>query len=186
MGYITSIVDMKGKAYQSLEFSGAVPEWSDGGYRLESNRAHVAFCDYAPLEETVGVGISPVDGCWTFVTHDKKAAYLHRYIEVAETFTMPFDQMGEYSIIAFGCNRSVVLWTDKNFRSICTVYDLLIYMCRATGENLLNENLVSFGNRSLGWILDITLSHTDEANRFYTKMWLDVVGNYEGHLKGYR
>lgn len=60
----------------------------------------------------------------------------------------------------------------------CTLYDLLVFMCRELHLNLMKYSEIQFGNEDAEVLTTLKLAQTDEAKRFYTKMMFDVTGDY--------
>lgn len=74
-------------------------------------------------------------------------------------------------------------WAREKVRGYCSLYDFVSYICRKTGVNLLKYELIQFGSKSLGWSVILWLTHNEESERFYTKMYMDIVGGYAGRLR---
>lgn len=159
--------------------------------------------------DCIGRGLNFADATGVVVCHTKKTATLQRYVNVAEirrgVYPLDFKDadicvmekhdfrlnsqthaiisllFGHDVILWFGQGGSVTSWSKLNGteKVILPLYDLLIILCRRTGINLMSYETIQLGSRSMLWQSTVRLLHTEEANRFYTKMYLDVVGNYE-------
>lgn len=59
--------------------------------------------------------------------------------------------------------------------SLLTLYDLFGELCRQTRLNLMRYHKLRLQSAIRGRCTDIVLTHTDESERFFTKMYLDVM-----------
>lgn len=94
-------------------------------------------------------------------------------------------RMEDCRVSAFGEGGSCVYFSNSDGELLgqysevyCTLYDLFIHLCRETGFNLMQYNYIQLGSSEQNWCVGIKLSQSLEAQRFYTKMMLDVSGNY--------
>lgn len=86
------------------------------------------------------------------------------------------------SVQTLSLNDSVVVWEDVLIDNsgpiICTLYDFLIFLCRHMDLNIMKYKTVQFESRNQRWFSQIDFADTKEAERFFSKMWLDVKGHY--------
>lgn len=130
-------------------------------------------------EKILGLGVEPSTGRGVVVKHTAKTAQLHKYIEVLKSEDSNEDG---YKLSVFGHGGSCVILQDWNggysgyADSVFTLYDLLIFMCRKTKTNLMQSDTIHFGGKGLPWDVLLGLDHSAEADRFYTKMWIEACG----------
>lgn len=70
--------------------------------------------------------------------------------------------------------------------SICTLYDFLVHLCRHIGLNIMAYKRLQFSGVDFThkeWHAVIDLLHNAESERYFTKMWLDVIGDYKTGLE---
>lgn len=172
--------------------------------------------DAMKMHECLGIQLNEKNETGVVITLGHKDAILHSYVSCSETKALvppakyanadiieyphpqqPFHgskvldiHMNRPPILLGGIDGSVVEWRGNVSTglslAICTLYDFLIFMCRKTGVNLMQYEILQFGSQSYGWSITLGLQHNEEADRFYMKMYLDAVGGYEGHLKGFK
>ena len=83
-------------------------------------------------------------------------------------------ELPEESIQLFGAAGSVVMRTSGVTYSLCTLYDLLVSMCRNGSIDILRYKRIRFFSTRLKTTSIIRLSGTVEAERFFNKMRLDI------------
>lgn len=84
--------------------------------------------------------------------------------------------MRDNQLYFMGSHGSVTTWSclsdDKKYM---TFYDIMCMMCREMKYNIMQYKTIEFSNPEDDNFSVIELSQTDEAKRFYMKMWLDIV-----------
>lgn len=130
--------------------------------------------------ELLGVGYGAQELC-AVVTHTHKTALLHNYIEVVDRMESSYvagmlKALGE-------CGSVAITYGYNKVGAVCTLYDYLCVMCRRTSTNLLQRETLQFGGHGLPWVVKLRLHHDKEADRYWTKMYMDAVGGYSGHLE---
>lgn len=62
----------------------------------------------------------------------------------------------------------------------CSPYDFLVHLCRSLyNRNVTKCHLLRLANPGDDKIYyDVVFSHTPEAERYYIKLWMDVLGSY--------
>ena len=150
-------------------------------------------------QDTLGVGYDKVNSQYVAVCHTPKTALLHKYVDVCtrrrgnlrggfvtfghrSTLTHDGDTcinvMFSFELLSIcGLNGSVVCFSSRNFAAddlYMTLYDFMLYVCRATKLNLMRYSVVKFNIGLLNKSIIIKLSNSKEAKRFFTKMWIDA------------
>lgn len=89
----------------------------------------------------------------------------------------------EPQFVVCGKEGSVVRYNGRSFAeeslTLCTLYDLLIYLCRATNLNVMRYNVIQIGCQRTRQYHIIRFIKTTESERFFAKMFLDVTGDYK-------
>lgn len=215
MRYVSSIVDIGGLSLDSFEYELTVG-YSHNVTVSDTNRLIKPVIGVNAVNAPcLGAGINFESNTGIMVTHTKKTALFHKYVNLAETRigVTPFEYkesnvcklhggvveftpseesssgilevwLENHSISCYGPSGSVVLWQSSGVvnRAICTLYDMFVYICREIGINLLQYETIQFCSRKRLWQTIIRLVHTKEAERFFTKMCVDVAGAYAGRL----
>lgn len=145
--------------------------------------------------DILGVGSRKGSGLVSACCHTKKTVQFHKYVHPVESGSPDIDRRYTIgfqgsSIACFGYLGGVVEYRSKfNSQSIfLPLYDAFVALCRSTGKNLLESDMIIFENLSSHLsslpksTIYIKVSQTEEARRFYTKMMLDVVGKYRRDL----
>lgn len=104
------------------------------------------------------------DGIFGF----ESGPYMHDVLDI---------QMSESKVGLCGYQGGVVVYqstTYESLRDIYTLYDFLVLMCRLSGVNLFKYKKVYFCSMNLRWTCSVTLNHSIEAERFFTKMWIEA------------
>lgn len=93
-------------------------------------------------------------------------------------------QMADHKLSVFGTRGSVVRFMDSETtsmyvggysRATYTLYDFLILMCRSLKVNLMAYEYIRFMSKVHCWVVTLGLKHDVEADRFWTKMWMEAV-----------
>lgn len=143
----------------------------------------------------IGVGSRKDSGTVSACVHTKKTMQFHKYVQPVDSGAPDIDKrytIGfQYSSIAcFGYLGSVIEFRPE-FTSdsiYMTLYDMFVTLSRNTGKNLFEYDMIILENRSTHVsalprdMIYFKVSQTEEAQRFYTKVMLDIVGNYKRDL----
>lgn len=208
MRYVSSILTPHGVNINSFEYplnDGFSHQITVSDVESQS----VLGLDTSAGFDCIGRGLNFADATGVVVCHTIKTATLQKYVNVAEirrgVYPLDFRDadvcimdkreynltskthsiisllFGNDVVLWFGVGGSVVRWSKMNGveKTILPLYDLLIILCRQTGINLMSYETIQLGSRSMLWQSTVRLLHTEDADRFYTKMYLDVVGSYE-------
>lgn len=157
----------------------------------------------------IGIGLDRDVNRHIAVVHTKKAALLYRYASILGVGKRPhylrncaFVDFREKNIQladrdsldvqmqsqSLNVYDTVLVWDEYIFNNqptvVCTLYDFLIEMCRYFEANIMRYGVVQFGSVVQKWCVRLKFAQTPEAQRFYSKMWLDVCSDYTGMLKG--
>lgn len=87
--------------------------------------------------------------------------------------------------------KNLVTWHYSEiipgFSSVaCSYYAGIIQLCRLIGKrSIMKYDFVRLISNTAEEYIDIVFSHTPEAERFYTKMWMDVCGSFETGFLGF-
>lgn len=137
--------------------------------------------------------------CHAMVCNSAKTIAIHRFIGV-EFDEREMDFASSDIMVLDGSrravigNKAIILGTLRDIVSISgkdgsvvtkqtdvngevkayNLYDFLIMLCRTTGVNMLAYETVQLFNSRTQDVVTMTLSHDLEAERFFTKMLLDV------------
>ena len=81
-------------------------------------------------------------------------------------------------IDVFGDRGSVVTRTayDTGVVTRCTLYDLLIFLCRQAGVYLMHKDVLLIDSGLLSLRTRIEFRHSVEADRFFTKLYMEACG----------
>lgn len=208
MRYVSAVQDVHGNQIDGFEYPLS-EELNSRITVSDTASPGKDYIDRSVGFDCIGRGINFADASGVVVRHTLKTATLQRYVNVAETrrgvYPLDFKDsdicnvekhelmlksqshsiisllFGQDVIPVFGVGGSATSWSKLNGlqKTLLPLYDLLIILCRRTGLNLMSYETIQLGSRSMLWQSTIRLLHTEEANRFYTKMYMDVVGNYE-------
>lgn len=155
-------------------------------------------------DDVAGVGFNPVTCSYGAVIHTKKTFKLYDYIDAAFMIMNEKPQVFEncdafticdgkasfqkrYDILdidldylrtgLFG-DGTIVGVKDNLFHGremLFSLYDFLVFICKQTHINLMQYSIVQFKNSTLSRYIQIWFKHSVEADRFFTKMLLDVI-----------
>lgn len=77
---------------------------------------------------------------------------------------------------------SVVIYDEAVYNDsasvVCTLYDFFVFVCRMSHVNIMKYKTIQFSSQVQGWVSTVKLTQTPESQRFFMKMWMDVVGDY--------
>ena len=65
-------------------------------------------------------------------------------------------------------------WADEYRIECYSLYDFLVLLCRRFNKNLLKYETIQLYSKNGNYTLTVRLKHTAEAERYFTKMWMDV------------
>lgn len=207
MRYISSIRDLEGRELNSFEYSLSDGFRYNLGIVDTNTMTRVDF-DVSSGHNCIGRGINFAASTGVVVKHTHKTACFQRYINMAETRhgVCPVEyrssdvyevehncfkrQEEGHSVLeilfvndvvsVYGVGGSVAVWGEGGdvSQDIMPLYDLFISLCRDTGLDLTRYETIQLGSRSMLWQTTIRLIQSTEAKRFFTKMQLDINGNY--------
>lgn len=195
MHYISQIIAPDRTHVPSLEYAiNKIPD-----YRLLVASTDADKIIDCALSEAQGCfGFSP----GAVMTHTRKTATFHKHIVSAQMLDAHVDlgrcdtgyynvfesgvvekkrskldiQMRDNQLYFMGSHGSVTAWSclsdDKKYMPF---YDIMCMMCREMKCNIMEYKTIEFSNPEDDNFSVIELSQTDEAKRFYMKMWLDIV-----------
>lgn len=211
MKYMSHISSPKGRV-KCLEVEGsAVVDWHTGDVLRDWVSKHSVLEDtednciaYRGIRDSLGIGLDPSTCGYVAITHNKKTALLHRYVDWACTRMgeKPEPMKGsdvvywplyrervlhgsEYLDIRITCKRMAIFGQKgsivsfkPNYQSneyFYTLYDFLIYMARELNLNLMQYSHIRFSDEDLEkWYCVVEFLDNPEARRFKTKMWMDA------------
>ena len=177
MLYVSEIVDSHGCKVDSSAILRGV---SVTAYDTET---YQRFCDFGGRD---CIGYSDVFR--VAVKNTWKTAKLHDYIISAETalsggrlaIGSDFKSVivRDEWIDVFGQTGSIVSRTsyDTGVVTRCTLYDLLISLCRQCAEYLMYKDVLLIDSGAVSLQTIIRFRHSAEADRFFTKMYLEAGG----------
>lgn len=195
MRYISQIIAPDRKHVPFLEYDiNNIPD-----YRLLVASTDADKITDCALSEAQGCfGFTP----GVVMVHTRKTATFHKHIVSAHMLDshleMPLSDTGYYNVFESGVvekalstidihmrdnqlyfmgnHGSVTAWAClSDHKKYIPFYDILCMMCKAMKCNLMQYKTIQFSNPEDDNFSVIELAQTDEAKRFYMKMWLDVI-----------
>lgn len=146
------------------------------GYLVEYNAKTAKFLDYVEKAETIYGEYSedmrdPVLSNWDTVTLDNN--YVSGHAEVSGRRRIIINTSIEaIELCGSVVSRSGSLGVNPK---LMTLYDLFGELCRESGLNLLQYHRIILSSVVRSRLTEIRLKHDDEAERFFTKMYMDVI-----------
>lgn len=179
MEYVKSII----RASDGVSVDSAIMQLNDGSYKLVDSNGGVVS-----ERALIGLGLNSdfeVIAC----RHTQKTAKFHDFVEGSFGRINNEDSiligMLNSDLAFYGPYGSVVQWrcdiADKPM--YCPLYDFCVALCRAFDWDFTEFRGLSFDNNVTRRPVCIKISQTAEAQRFYAKMKLDIVGDYAKHLR---
>lgn len=199
MRFVDAILDKDGLEVDSLIYCLSVP----CSYKILVQDSELGLLPSYTGYDCIGRGLDFAGGNGVVVKHTIKTAMLHDYINIAETRVgvKPFNykladqylvnknyrykKHGNYildirvpsgEIALLGESGSCVVWTKPDMGGVilCTLYDFLVFLCHISKMNVMKYETIQIGSRDRSFRSTIRLLHTPDANRYFTKMWVDV------------
>lgn len=207
MRYVSQIIDASGKVIKGLQYDTEYNHGCD----LTITDMETDLVQSGPIgaiTKCLGFYMDNLRSEGIIITHTKKTAMLHEYINSLEsrsncaptehkqadkyvltsgTFFVPHLSteptpivevwLTGYSVAICGELGSVVKVRADGVAegNVHTLYDWLIHLCRLAKTNLLKYETIQLSSSRGGWMSTIRLVQTQEAKRFFTKMYMEVV-----------
>lgn len=178
MEYVRSIV----RTSDGVFVDSAIMPLHDDSYKLVASDGSIVS-DKA----TIVVGLNS-DFNVVACRHTKKTAQFHTFAQGE------FGRIQEDSLLIgmvnsvlsfYGPFGSVVEWRCDLAKEpmYCPLYDFCVAVCRALNMDFTEYRGLTFDNNVTRRPVCIKISQTAEAQRFYAKMKLDIVGGYAKYLR---